>query len=108
MTRRSFLRRTLLGIGAVVTLATTNFDTFATALGIRTKNAEPFPVWHVYWKQPWTGKWHAKTKMNLPDGVMPPTTGRWNGDSYDLFRYDVATQKVWYYKQLPHKSCQVA
>ena len=97
MNRRSFLRRTVLGIGAALSLTAAGFDAFAVSHGLR--KHEPFPVWTVKWKQFLQPGWHATTKLNLMDGAIPPKERALAGIHYDLWRYDVATQRAWYLRR---------
>jgi len=94
MNRRSFLRRTILGVGATVSLATVGFHEFLVGHGLR--NKQPFPVWTAKWKRFGKPGWHAVTKMNVFDGQLPPIERCRGGVPYDRFRYDAANLTVSY------------
>ena len=100
MNRRSFLRTTILGIGAALTVASVGFNTFCVEERLKPRNKNPFPVWDVKWRQPWMRGYVAQTKMNIPEGMLPPQVRPWNGIQYDLFRADPARNKAWYYKRV--------
>lgn len=94
MNRRSFLQRMVFGVTAAISLTAVGFDAFAKAHKLRT--AIPFPVWTAKWKRFWVPGWKAVTRLNIPEGQLPPAQRSWNGQPYDRFSVNPTSLVVTY------------
>lgn len=108
MTRRSFLRRSTLAVGAVVTASYTGLDflsrkvpavdALAQALGLRHHGG--ILEWDVeYCVGEFLPALLVKTEMNIPEHREPPLLTNWAGIQYDRWKFDINTQRVWYLRK---------
>ena len=100
MNRRQFLRNLALGFGALYTASATGLARVAQTVGLNPRNKTPFPVWDAKWKLAGKRGWSEQTRMNLPEGVMPPRYASRAGVEYELFRFNEISRKVWYFRKL--------